>query len=866
MKTHSAFFSDRIITLLRDNQKTNEAAKDQAAEFISSAQSWKDMDYNELRGLVFSPSLKRSWFVRSDGDCPACGQSVPMYNWIYDPFNIPWKMKCPHCSALFPKNDFQKYYESGLDESGFFYHEKADRTLLVGDNDTCFGVDDGNGWYDDNGRRYMFIGAYLSHARWKAQVKDGAHKLSFSYVLSGNKEYAYRTAILLDAIAEFWPDFDFYTQGIMYEQEFKSNGYVNYWVDSNREARTFALAYDQVFDALAEDTGFEAVVGRNFSEFSRRVEERILQDSLDNIKKINTNPPETPQTIAIIKSVLNYDKDEINSYIDDLITQATAVDGLSGESGLGGYAAISPRAVADLLCLFSNTSENFLEETLKKHPQIHKTYRFHIDTWYDSKYYPGVGDSSYFASQYDKYTGLFSLHAPLTSCLHRSREWLAVKLSEFFSDPDIAKTICNSYDKKDGFFNHDLYMDNPSEYDRMLNNIIRETGSDFRQSSINYDHWRISILHSNSGNDKTMVAMPYDSGKNHSHNDALSLHVFSRGFNVTPDYGYPAVNHGGWNTKEALWYKHPAAHNQVVVDGKRHVNMPPNVAGVFHRYPEHGQNIMFCDGSFVKATYNSAPEYNDIERNERLAAIIETSDGENYILDISRTVGGNEHTRFLHGTYSELKTTGLTTAKSDDYYPHDTIMRNFMIDDLPDDAWNACFRSFADKDHSPLENEAFMKYTGLTPGAAAGTCESWVDVTRMSMMLKDRKGSSSAWIPTIFEKLDGPATQFTGLLEVYEKQPIISSSRKLSITGSDFTEAVEVILTDGTTDVILVNDPMNNEILTLPGYNIETDAVLCVIRYSGKKLKKAVVCSGLYLKIKGTLYTEDSLNDNIEFL
>ncbi|MDX1359187.1 MAG: hypothetical protein R3232_10180, partial [Clostridia bacterium] len=120
MKIHSSFFSERILSLIQHNIKVNQAAADSAARFIDSTSYWLETSYDELREMVFSPSLKRSWFVLSDGSCPSCGESVPMYNWVYDPIDQPWKMKCPHCSGLFPKNDFKAYYDSGLDEKGIF--------------------------------------------------------------------------------------------------------------------------------------------------------------------------------------------------------------------------------------------------------------------------------------------------------------------------------------------------------------------------------------------------------------------------------------------------------------------------------------------------------------------------------------------------------------------------------------------------------------------------------------------------------------------------------------------------------------------------------------------------------------------------
>lgn len=868
MKTHSSFFNSKIIARIRYNLKTNEAAAKMAADFILETSPWMGMSYDELRALVFSPSLKRSWFVRSDGNCPACGKSVPMYSWQHNPFENPWKMKCPHCAELFPKNDFAAYYKSGLDNEGVFHHEYADKSLLINDEGIDFGVDDGNGWYDSDGRRYMFIGAYLSHCQWSNLVTRGLFHLGFSFVLSGDIEYARKAAVLLTAIARFWPDYDFYTQGVMYEKEYKSQGYVNYWVNSNREVRMFALAYDQIFDSILSDSDFEAVCGMNPGTFCETVETRILNDALNNIKKIMTNPPETPQTVAIMRTVLNHNPKEIEEYIDDIIVDATRVDGLSGESGLGGYAAITPRALADLLCLFTNTDKNFIAKALKKHPQLYKTYRFHIDTWYDAKYYPGIGDSSVFALPAEQYTGLFSMYAPLTSKYHRSREWFAITLAEYFDDPDIAKTIFLSGKRTDtALFNNDFYIRNPAIYEKKLSDILDKSGVSLNQKSINYSSWRVSVLHSGEGNNKYMLAMPYDSGKNHCHEDALSLHLFSRGLNVTPDYGYPPVNHGGWNTKEALWYRHPAAHNQVVVDGKLHTNMPPSGDGMFYRYPSYGKNIMFCNGSFVQAAYNAAPEYNDILRNERLIAIVEFSKNDSYCLDISRTEGGNSHSKFLHGTYSSMGTNGLDLKPGDDYYPDKTILRHHMTDNSPEKFWSADWKIYADKSLNPTEKDIHMKYTGLSTRTSVSTCESWVDITRMAQASNEKTGNQWVWIPTIYETHEGPGSVFTGIIEIYEDN---SKLQKICLPkaelNTDFDEAIKVIHNDGIVDYIIANDPESHNSIKILEPDIETDALLAVIRFCGDAFLKASVSSGSYIIISGKQYTHDSTPDKIEFI
>ncbi len=102
-----------------------------------------------------------------------------MYEWIADALGQPWKMRCPHCRELFPKNDFLKFYRSGLNEQNVFDPKRADRFLLFNlehpdpaDPLHKFGVDDGEG-YVEGGKRWRFIGAYLIYGQWKQAIVAG---------------------------------------------------------------------------------------------------------------------------------------------------------------------------------------------------------------------------------------------------------------------------------------------------------------------------------------------------------------------------------------------------------------------------------------------------------------------------------------------------------------------------------------------------------------------------------------------------------------------------------------------------------------------------------------------------------------------
>ena len=130
-KKAGVFYSPAMVARARQNAATQAWAAQTRDGLVAAAQPWLRMSDEELWDLMFSNGIKRSWMVWSNGHCPACQQSVPMYEWVVDALARPWKMQCPHCQELFPKNDFHKFYRSGLNEQGVF--EPARRPQSAGE-------------------------------------------------------------------------------------------------------------------------------------------------------------------------------------------------------------------------------------------------------------------------------------------------------------------------------------------------------------------------------------------------------------------------------------------------------------------------------------------------------------------------------------------------------------------------------------------------------------------------------------------------------------------------------------------------------------------------------------------------------------
>ena len=112
----------------------------------------------EIWDLITGQSIPRGIHVNPDLGCPECGRDV--YAFGNYPWKVslerPYKLECPSCGEIWPKNDFEAFYKSGLGSGGIFERKLADETLLYNaepPNNPHYAIDDGMGWIDESGNR-----------------------------------------------------------------------------------------------------------------------------------------------------------------------------------------------------------------------------------------------------------------------------------------------------------------------------------------------------------------------------------------------------------------------------------------------------------------------------------------------------------------------------------------------------------------------------------------------------------------------------------------------------------------------------------------------------------------------------------------
>ena len=563
-KTHSAFFPASVAERIRANIAGNPWAAQRRDEIVRAADPWTKMTDAELRGLMFGNTIQRAWQVWSNGYCPTCRKPVTMFNWSIDALRYPWKLACPHCGDRYPKNDFGKFYESGLDEGGVFRPARADRSLLFHaehpdpkDPLHKFGVDDGDG-YVEGDKRWRFIGNYLIYGQWRQLVLTGIRNLAAAYLVTGEREYGRKAGVILDRVADLHPTFDFFREGIVYQQT-GSRGYVSIWHNASVESRALAIGFDQVFDTLSEAT-------------RQKFTERVLLDVLANRPKIESNYPSTDVTIFFLNVVLGWPENRaaVFAMLDPVIRQATAVDGMTGEKGPASYAVTGPAELAQILSYATLLEGDFLSELFRRHPRLHPLYRFHIDTWCLGKYYPLVGDGGYFGMRCDHHRGVLWdqsadwLRSPVAPSMY-SFFW---RLYEMTGDVAFVQVLYRENGTTLQNLPHDLVIGDNAAFQCRVQEVIDREGAELKTGSINKQEWCLALLRSGQRDAARAAWVTYDSWGGHGHASGMNIGLFAKGLDLIPENGYAPLQIAGFQGPHFDWYWSTAMHNTVVVDGR----------------------------------------------------------------------------------------------------------------------------------------------------------------------------------------------------------------------------------------------------------------------------------------------------------
>lgn len=664
-KTGSTFYTPEMVANARRNIERYDWAKKMRDAKIVAADNYADRSYDWLWDLPTPQSIPRGIHVSVQMGCPKCGHAIDKfgnYPWKIDVFQKPWKLTCPSCGEVFPKNDFARFYESGKDANGVFVYEKADRSLLYNSEHPdpkdplhTYGVDDTRGWLDEKGNVYRFIGYYGHYGAW-ADTSRAVSNMSTAYICTGNPKYARKAGLILYRIAQLYPDMDYsFWANLGFSNSDGGSGlgkiYGRIW--ETGLVNSFMEAYDAVYPGLddpqllaelSKRTGVAVTVTHLRKSFEgkviRLVHDGILSRTIEGNEGMYQN---TMATAAVVLDEPGTSQEWLDWIFQDANVSQTHRSGgnMHGifktkvdDDGMGNEA--SPAYNSIWRTLFKSVTQilqrypRYTRNSFVDNPKYRKMFEVPVRLSCTDRFSPHIGDTGSTGSR-----GLASIS--VTDLVYAFRTW---------GDPKFAQMahFVNGH-KTDGI-RGDLYDPEPEKIATEIRAAIEKHG-ELSLRTDNMPSYGCAVLRSGNGDNARALSLYYGRNTGHGHKDTLNIELFGFGLNLMPDLGYPEYASADCASRYE-WTSHTISHNTVTVDRKR---QEANAVGQ-SRFVVEGKGISVAEVSADKP-YPQSSLY------QRTTAMVDVSDEDFYVLDIFRVEGGKEHVYSLHGAEGEVETEGL---------------------------------------------------------------------------------------------------------------------------------------------------------------------------------------------------------------
>lgn len=835
---------------------------------IKQVQPYMEMSDEELWKLLPSQEMPRDSSVNRDGSgCPKCGKDhfKADYNapWEFDRKNHPWQVRCANCKEWFPKNDFSAYYQSALDDQHKFRLGKGDPQFLKPKEPGPYAevVDDGRG-YEKDGHKWFFT-AFYGYKLWYELVgcpDQGSvlEKLAILYTLTNNPLYAHKAGVLLDRIADLYPEMDYnpnYRLGMEASTGGSGQGRVQGCIWETWTAANVSRAYDYVYDALLQDQELLAFLGKMSAQYhtgdksslpaiASHIEDHALIEFIKGVQdhRIWGNAGMHQEGIAAAAIALdrpgvtnqaldwlfqpNSDKPPYGGEIPLILVERLCREGLSDEAGLG-YASIpaqSFQAVAELLHRYpAYTTHNLYRD----YPKFRNCFTMCQAVRALDRYSPNVGDG-------DKCMNIGNLGMILP---------VGLELTGYrvYGGYDIAREVWFSNNKRLEGFKLNIYDADP---EAILKNLTTDLAKDPGPlTSFNSGGYGFAILQAPQRDAGRAFMMYYGRMEGHGHEDRLALHLVAKDCVMAPDMGYPQYT-GSWPPRIG-WDSHTISHNTCMVNDKG-----------LDRSSWSGKTKLFDQAGPIRvADIDGGRVYDNVTTYRRCVVMVDVDATDSYALDLFWVRGGKNHRLIQNGGGPEVTTSGLSlVAQEKGTYAGDNVEFGQFYDGPSDWSYDGTgfmylkrvektkptgdfwvdWKIVEPRRQMPEDFEAHLRVHNLSAVDEVALCDGVPpgykgNPERLRYLLRTRYG----------ENLN---TQFVSVLEPYGKAPLVKSARLLKSldTASGFAAVVEVVLADGRRDVILVTE--NGGQVDAGG--VELDGRIGFVRFTNGQVQSQTLIAG----------------------
>lgn len=862
-------FTAERLKNLRANCERYDWGRQIRKKAIAAAAPWVAKSDEELWAMVPGQDLPRTIDTTLDRTvkggplrlgCLKCGDKINRFgNYPYEPdfTHKPWKLTCPSCGAVFPTNDFGKYYASGIDERGVFDPKKADRSLLYNtehpdphDPLHTYGVDDGFGYIDANGRGHRFV-AYYAWKYW-AYIEGGISALASAYEYTGDPRYAHKAAVLLDRIADVYPDMDwkpYADRGFYHSDGNTGEGKVQGRIWETSDARNLADNYDRILSGTVGDEALFAFLKRQSEKyktplpkgtrdlFVANVDERILREIFRSVLAGKIEGNEGMHQMSVTAAAMALDTEpETTQWLDwlfapnggaipGLIVSRFDRDGFAPE-GAPGYALLWGGSLSDLAFRLAEYPKYTKHDILKDFPQFRAYFTAAYCMAALGVATPNLGDTGSTGS-----VGRVAVNPAVMAMGYR-----------FTKDPEIAVATYRANNNSAVGLVRDLSLADPEALANEIESVAKSAGPRPSGSSL-MTGFGLATVETGTGDNAMALCCNYGRTLYHAHKDQLNFDLFACGHWLAPDLGYPEFATAMPSRSE--WNNNTISHNTVTVDGATQVENYGGHTRFFKSLPGFNAFEIEAPGAYPK-----------IKEYARTMLTIDAPGGRAYVVDLFRVVGGKDHLYSFHGPPGEVSVESLSVVPQSGgtyagtgvnfggwakgFPPGYQFLYDVRRDAQPPDSftvdWHADpgYRDLKRDDvhvrlHALTECADVALANGDPPQNKAG------NPRRLTYALLHRTGEKSL------------ESTFVSVIEPYRGMPFIKSVNRIS-PAEEGRAAIRVELADGTTDTILYNagsGPMQ------AGTGISMDGRVGFIRESGGRVARAVVVEGSSLNAGG---------------
>lgn len=822
----------RFVTAqMRANALANVAAHEWAAAeqkaAVDAAARWVAMSDDELWAMVTTQELPRDIHTNKDVGCPNCGDGITRFGNYPWRVGGDWRLECPNCGAVYPKNDFRAFYESALDEHGCFRRELGDKTLLFNaehpepnDPRHKLYVDDGYGLTDEKGNRHRFIAYYNSWVQW-IRVRYALIELMRAYALTSEPAYAHKCAILLDRIADVYPDMDFapfHALGFEHSHGGWGIGRIIGCLWENDHVWHFTRAYDVIFDGIKGDDALVAFCSAKAQQFNlgdkssvetvcRHIEDKLIVEMLEsykdgridgNIARIR-NPAaaaialdradETPQWLDYLFDP-GYPHEKYQNPVPFLAMEGLDRDGMG--SMCGGYGTMQKDSLIDLAEVMPAYPEYTAHDLVADYPKLKQAFMIDHRLRCLNYVMPPIGDSGS--------TG--SWGSP-------PRHHVFLRGYKLYSDPRMAALAwhyCGRQTEALRLPFDDIFREDPEALAREIAASVGE--AELGLVSDHLGRYGQAVLQSDSERDGRALYIHYGFGKTHSHRDCMSIGLYAKNLDMLPDLGYPEYT-GAW-PKRLAWTSNTVSHNTLLVNDA--------ASG----YSPGGRIELFAISPPLRAIdVSSLTAYPGMRTYRRSLVMVDVSPTDSYVVDVFRARGGGNHRLSYDGPsaaatvegislqqqptgtfagpevgFAELPGEGETTSNTSGFsYLYDVqrsggpISSPYTIDWKAEDL----------RKRIPEGSEPHLRLHSLTTSD---------EVAIASGDPPQNKGGNPRSLRYLIQSRLGEdvESQFLNVLEPYDTTPFIRRVRALQVihdADANSVAALAVELADGTLDIVI---------------------------------------------------------------